>query len=195
MKLASASIWSILFSYACLSLCAYGAGSKSIYQTHYKWETQTGATVELPQLRGQPVVAVMLFTQCQGACPIIMSELKAIESRLSPETRSQVRFAIFSFDSEDDTPANLLKFARKHQIDLTRWTFFHGSQAAVRELAALLNIRFKRTDDGSFDHSNAITVLDREGAIVHQQIGLRQPADETLNVLKKLAALPLAPKH
>jgi protein SCO1/2 len=42
------------------------------------------------------------------------------------------------------------------------------------EMAALLGIRYKKLPDGEFAHSNVITLLNPEGEIVHQQIGLGQ---------------------
>ena len=157
----------------------------SIYQSKFTWEDQNGKTVHLSQLRGQPVVMAMAYTSCQASCPMIMSDLKAIEAKLPADKKQQIRFAIFSFDSVVDVPKHLKAFSEKQEVDTTRWNFFHGSVAAVQELAALLGVRVRRLKDGGFDHSNVISILDRDGVLIHQQKGLRQPPDESVAVLLK----------
>ena len=53
------------------------------------------------------------------------------------------------------------------------------------EMAALLGVKFKKSADGQFAHSNVITILNPEGEIIHQQIGLGQnliPAVKAIEV-------------
>ena len=159
---------------------------ESIYQVHSQWTTQDTKDVRLVTLRGHPVILAMVYTSCQAACPLIVADLKRIESNLSDKERAEVRFALFSLDTTKDTPSQLRLYAKAHSLDLTTWTLFHGSQRAVRELAAVLGIRYKQITNGDFDHSNVITVLDRDGVIQHQQVGLRQDPKDTL---QKLSAL------
>jgi protein SCO1/2 len=168
--------------------------SRSIYQAKSSWENQNAEKVTLVQLRGSPVVVAMIFTSCRASCPLMMSDLKALEKGLSPEEQKRVKFAVFAFDSKNDVPAQLKSFAKKHEVDLARWTFFHGSPASVRELAALLGVKFKLLDDGGIDHSNVITVLDSEGEIVHRVEGLRQKPDESIQVLRRLLTPSPLPK-
>lgn len=160
--------------------------SKSLYHSKTQFENQEGKKVSFSDLKGTPVVVAMLYTSCQMSCPLTMADLKAIEKGLSPEEKKKVKFAVFSFDSENDTPKHLKSFSQKQNVDLSHWTFFHGSPKSIRELAALLGIKFKKLDSGDFDHSNIITVLDQEGVIAHQQIGVRQNPDDSIQTLKKL---------
>jgi protein SCO1/2 len=50
----------------------------------------------------------------------------------------------------------------------------------------VLGIRYKRDARGDFDHSNVISVLDREGVIRHQQLGLGQDPTEPASWLESL---------
>lgn len=159
---------------------------RSLFQSSTLWDTTDGKTTSLSSLQGTPVVITMLYTSCPAACPMTIADLKKIESGLRTETRAHVRFAVFSFDSEKDTPARLKSFMNKHKLDAAHWAFFHGSADSVQELAALLGIRYRRLETGDFDHSNVITVLDPQGTIVHRQIGLRKDAQETVDVLHRL---------
>ena len=48
----------------------------------------------------------------------------------------------------------------------------------MRELAALLGVKYKQEADGAFSHSNLITILNPQGEIVHQRTGLQSGLDE-----------------
>jgi len=48
----------------------------------------------------------------------------------------------------------------------------------VRELAALVGVKYKQEADGAFSHSNLLTILNPAGEIVHQRTGLKGGLDE-----------------
>jgi protein SCO1/2 len=158
----------------------------SVYDLEQVWTNQNGQAAALESLAGQPTVVAMFFSSCRYACPRITADLKAIEAKLSPEQRARVRFALFSFDAEGDQPAALKAFATRMELDEARWTLFHAPSDSVRELAATLGVSYRREEDGSFSHGNAITVLDARGGIVHQQPGLGADPAGTLDALARL---------
>jgi protein SCO1/2 len=174
-----------------LALLAVGSASaaplnsRSIYQSNSPWKTQEGKPFALKELRGSPVVAAMIYTTCPASCPFTMADLKKIEKGLSSEAKRQIRFAVFSFDSDNDQPSKLKAFAEKHGVDLNRWTFLHGPASSVREVAALLGIRFKMLEDGTIDHSNVISILNTEGVVIHQQVGLGKKPEESIQSLQE----------
>ena len=159
----------------------------SIYQAGSEWTDMNGNLVRLRSLRGRPVALAMVYTNCTTACPLIVANLQLIESALSAEARERVWFALASFDSARDRPAVLKKFAADRELDPSRWRLFHGDRAAVRELAMMLGVRYKRNAGGDFDHSNVITFLDRDGVIRHQQVGLGPISTEPATLLESLA--------
>lgn len=55
------------------------------------------------------------------------------------------------------------------------------------ELALVLGVKFKREASSQFAHSNLITVLNGQGEIVHQLVGLNQEIEETVERVKKSA--------
>lgn len=159
---------------------------KSIYNSQSEWENQEGIPQKLLSLKGGPVVVAMVYTGCQASCPLTMADLRKIEKRLSLKAKQKVRFAVFSFDSQRDTPEKLKAYLQKQKLDATHWSFYHGSEKSVRELAALLGIQFKKIEGGDFDHSNVISVLNSEGVVVHQQLGLAKSPQETVMILEKM---------
>ena len=161
---------------------------KSLYQTESNWATDQGKNVKLGELGGRPQVVLMFFANCQFACPIIVNDLKRIEAALTPELRTRVGFTLVSFDTKRDTPAALAAYRRTHALFAENWTLLRGEPDDVLELAALLGLKFKEDANGQFAHSNLITILNAQGEIVHQQIGLNQDIQETVHLLRQLAA-------
>ena len=62
----------------------------------------------------------------------------------------------------------------------------HGEPDDTRELAALLGVKYKEGANGQFAHSNLITVLNQDGEIVHQLVGLGQDIKSTVRMIDRL---------
>jgi protein SCO1 len=161
---------------------------KSLFQTESRWSTDAGKQITLAELKGRPQVIAMFFTSCQYACPIIVNDMKRIEAALGPKPRSRVGFTLVTFDTRRDTPQVLADYRASRELSTKTWTLLHGESDDVLELAALLGVKYKEDASGQFAHSNVITVLNAQGEIVHQQIGLGQDPAHTLRELERLVA-------
>lgn len=150
------------------------APTDSVYQLESNWVDQDGARVPLGALRGKPQVVAMFYTSCEYVCPLIVEEMKRVERALPEDVRKQVGFALFSFDPERDTAGILKAYAVKRDLARPRWQLYTGDPDGVLELAAVLGLRFRKEPNGDFSHSVIITVLDRNGVIRYQMLGLNQ---------------------
>jgi protein SCO1/2 len=159
---------------------------ESIYNLNSKWTSQDGKDIALKDLRGRPAVVAMAYTSCEHACPVIVEDMKKIERKLNALEGMKFSFLLFSFDSERDTPERLKAYAQKRKLDASHWQLLHGNPRAVREVAAALGIRFKKEKNGDFDHSNVIHLLDKDGVVRYQQIGLNQEPDGLVAKAKAL---------
>lgn len=159
---------------------------RSLYQLESVWTNDLGRPVRLTALRGRPQLVVMFFASCQYACPALVHDLKRIESALPEPVRAQTGIALVSFDSARDTAPALAAYRERHQLPPERWTLLRGEAQDVLELAALLGVKYKQDAAGQFSHSNGITLLNAEGEIVHQQIGLNQRIDEIAAAVQAL---------
>lgn len=157
----------------------------SLYQADGTFTDDSGKPFRLASLRGRPVVLNMFFASCGYACPLTVTDLLSVQSRLSPALRQDTVFVLVSFDLERDTTEALAKYRSARQLD-SNWILLRGDDASVRELAALLGVKYKQEADGSFAHSNLFTVLNREGEIVHQRTGLQGGLDQALAALSAL---------
>jgi protein SCO1/2 len=159
---------------------------KSLYQLDSTWTNDLGAPFKLGSLRGRPQIVVMFFANCSYACPLLVFQMQQIEAALPEAVRSQVGFTLVSFDTERDTPAALHNYRLQHALPDGRWTLLRGSPDDVLDLAALLNVKFKKDAKGQFLHSNVISLLNAEGEIVCQQAGLNQGHDEIIRRASEL---------
>lgn len=191
----------LLLTFACaLVACGEPQGTShaaqpvdamSLYQIDTPFTDAAGATRHLADFQGRPVIAAMIFTHCEYACPRIMADLRAIETELGPERAQAVEFVLISMDSARDTPEVLAAYAQREDIDRPGWTLLHGSPFAVRGIAGALGVRYKQGPYGDFAHSNLITTLDRQGRIAHQLEGLGANPQAALAALAQL----LDPRH
>ncbi len=149
--------------------------SDSIYALSVSLVDQDGKKVGLDLFFGHPVLISMFYTTCRDACPLLIADLKRIERELPAATRADVRIVLVSLDPEHDTPEALRALARARGLDTARWRLLTAPDDTVRDVAAVLGIRYRRLPDGGFNHSSVITALDPAGVIVARVEGLGQP--------------------
>jgi len=154
----------------------------SIYQAEAGFTTDAGRAFTLAELRGRPVVLDMFFASCGYACPLLVTDMQALRAKLPAAVRDRAVFVLVSFDVARDTPAALAKYRSQRGLD-EHWVLLHGNDDSVRELAALLGVKYKQDADGAFSHSNLITLLNAQGEIVHQRVGLQGGLDEAAAAL------------
>jgi protein SCO1/2 len=161
---------------------------KSLYQTESVWTTDANKRIKLADLKGRPQVVVMFFANCQYACPILVHDLQKIEAALKSESRQRVGFTLVTIDPRRDTPDVLANFRTTRVLPSETWTLLHGGSDDILELGALLGVKYKEEANGQFAHSNIITVLNAEGEIVHQLVGLGQDINPIVRELENIIA-------
>ena len=160
---------------------------KSLYQLESKWTSDVGKTISLSVLRGRPQIVAMFFTQCEYSCPIVVNDMRRLETLLPADVLAKSEFLLVSFDTKRDTPEALAAFRKKERLPARNWTLLHGGADDVRELAALLGINYAQDARGQFAHSAIITVLNAEGEIAFQQPGLNANPAATLKAIETAA--------
>lgn len=161
----------------------------SIYQLEVGFTADDGTVFTLGRLRGRPVILAMFFASCHYACPLVVADMTRLRDALPVELRGEVALVLVSFDPARDTPAALHQYREERLLD-AQWTLLHGSNDAVRELAALLGVKYKQESDGQFAHTNLISILNTEGEIVHHRMGLRGGLAEAAVALQVAARQP-----
>lgn len=161
---------------------------KSIYRLGSAWTTDAAKSFRLDSLRGRPVVVTLFFTHCQHSCPFIVKDMKAMESALSAKTRAKVTFVLVSIDPERDSTEALTAFRKTHKLSPAHWTLLRGERDAVKRLADKLGFSYSEGSKTQFAHSLTITVINGDGEVSHQQVGIGVDRKGAIATLEKLAA-------
>jgi len=137
----------------------------SVYQLDIPLTNQDARASKLADLRGTPVLIAMFYTSCKYVCPLIVDSMRNVDKGLTPEERAHLRVVLVSFDPEHDTPQALKAVAEERHLDLPRWTLDRTDAESVRKLAAVLGVQYRAIENGDFNHSTVISLLDRDGRI------------------------------
>jgi len=162
----------------------------SMYALSASLVDQRGRPVGLDVFRGHPVLISMFYATCPDACPLLIADLQRIERELSPRVRADLRIVLVSLDPGRDTPDALLLLARARHVDESRWRLLRAPEDTVREIAALLGIKYRRLPDGNFNHSSVITLLSPDGVILARDEVIGGPHEALLRGLRVARSTP-----
>ncbi len=158
----------------------------SIFHLSSEWQNQDGEQLRLSDLKGKNLVVVMIFTSCQTACPILVADMKKIHKKIDRSKLKDTRLVLISIDPANDTPEVLKKFAEQRGIYGEPWVFLRSDDAATREFANVLAVKYKQISPIEFSHSNIITVFDRSGEMISQEEGAGINADAVAQTVNQL---------
>ena len=125
---------------------------------------QTGATVRLSDLKGEPVAVTFLYTRCPiaTACPMTTAKFSKLDAMLAEAKLG--RLLTVTVDPEHDTPEVLADYAKKAGADPKRWKFLTGSPEAVARVASSFGVIYY-SEHGQIVHSLAVAVVDPKGRL------------------------------
>ncbi len=161
-------------------------GSRSLYDAEARWFNQDLKPVALNNLAGKIQVLTFGFTRCPGACPQLIRDMQAIDNHLPADFKDQIHYTFISIDPQHDTPQALKQFSEVMHLDRARWQLLTSSAGNILTLAMLMGMQYKETKDGFFAHSNIIHILNPQGELIHQQIGLNRDPQESVGIIRKL---------
>ena len=126
---------------------------------------QDGRPAALEQYRGQVVVLTFLYTTCQDTCPVIASTVGAALEQAGGGARALT----VSVDPAGDTPASARRFLSRRGLT-GRMRFLLGSRRALKPVWDDYGIspQGDKADDGAFEHSAYVLLVDRRG---RQRVG------------------------
>ena len=156
----------------CKTIKAGKYSSESIYQLNSKWRDQDNRKITLGKFENKRVILAMIYATCQSACPVIVNDMKTIESAIPADKINDYRFILVTIDPSRDKPSVLKKYATAKNLDSGRWTLLNGSENDVMQLAMMLGFKYSKNADGSFTHSSLISFLNKKGEIKYQNEGL-----------------------
>lgn len=147
--------------------------------------SQSGRQVSLRDLRGRVTVVTFMFAGCSDTCPLLTSKLAGIQRRLGPRA-DDVRFAAITVDPLNDTPAVLAAYGKALGVDPTRFTFLTGSVQQIDAVTRAYAVFRKQQPGSGIDHTFLTSLIDRQGVLRVQYLGVRFDPQEFLRDLTSL---------
>lgn len=110
----------------------------------------------------------------------------AVQRRLGRDAGTRVAFAAITVDPERDTPEVLRRYAAAHGAAPARWAFLTGTPDEIRAVARAYGVHHARQAGGDVDHTFLTSLIDRQGVLRVQYVGVRFDPDELLGDLRSL---------
>ena len=119
------------------------------YFTDTLLTTQKGETVKFysDTLDGHVVAVNVMYTSCEGACPLLTQMLTQVRRELGDQFGDDIRFVSISNDPVRDTPEALTEFARKQGANEKGWTFLTGNKLDVDRVISKLGLYTKNFEE------------------------------------------------
>jgi protein SCO1/2 len=147
---------------------------------------QDGKRLTLKELRGKVVAVTFIFASCADTCPLLTAKMVGIQDRLGSAFGEKVYFVSITVDPERDTPDVLQRYADRHKANPAGWAFLTGTSAEIRNVAKRYGIYSKKTSRGDVDHTFLTSLVDQNGTLRVQYMGVQFDPDEMLRDLQSL---------
>ncbi len=150
-----------------------------------------GNQVSLESTNGKARIVYFYFANCPDVCPPTTFLLSEVQDKLKEQNKlgNKAELISITFDPERDTPEAIRDFAQRLDADFEGWHFLRGSDwETTLDLAREFGVAVIKEEDGSFTHTNVITLVDQDGRIRKWINGSKEDltADEIISDLNKL---------
>jgi len=135
----------------------------SFYDLPYTFTNDQARKVQLSEWRGKPMILTMEYSNCRFMCTTTFSKLKAIQTA-ADQQNLQIDFMIVSLDPKNDTPQAWQQYRVSREVDRSNWHLLTGSEATMKEFAALIGIKYWYMDEHIL-HDFKIVRLNANGEI------------------------------
>ncbi len=147
---------------------------------------QDGKRIALKELRGKVLAITFIFASCADTCPLLTAKMGGLQDRLGPAFGPKVFFLSITVDPERDTPEVLKRYAEAHKANPAGWAFLTGTKAEIRDVAKRYGIYYKKTSRGDVDHTFLTSLVDQNGTLRVQYMGVKFAPDEMFRDLQSL---------
>ncbi|PWN07687.1 SCO family protein [Rhodohalobacter mucosus] len=177
-----------------LSGCDSLSVKKSISDEEFSLLDHNNQEVVFPDdYLGKILLVGYVYTHCPDICPAITYNMRDVQQLV--DDSSNFMLISISFDPERDSPSILNDYAANYRLDTDSWSLLTGERSEVDNVLELLEISTVKTptrflDDGKaiyfIDHTDRVTLIDREGNIRKQYIGSEFKPEEVAEDIRKL---------
>ncbi|MER8751628.1 SCO family protein [Mesorhizobium sp. M1050] len=140
--------------------------------------SQDHKPVSLHDFRGKVVAVAFIYTYCTDVCPMLTAHMASVQEKLGSTFGSKIAFVSITVDPERDTPDVLKEYAQNFGADLKGWSFLTGDPAIVHEVGRKYGVIAKKAANGDVDHTLLTSLVDPNGILRVQYLGVRFDLEE-----------------
>lgn len=131
-------------------------------------ETQSGARIDIADLRGKWLLVDFIYTRCPTYCVALGSEFAQLQDRLAgPIGKGAIELVSISFDPARDTPRALASFLQRAHSRGTGWVAARPvDSGGLDALERAFGITVIPDGLGGYTHNAAIHVVDPHGRLI-----------------------------
>jgi len=108
---------------------------------------QNGKSILFSSVKGKPVLVGFIHTSCKGVCEMMTAKMRQVAEGLGRQFNSSVTMVSISTDPDDDSPAQLLKYAKAQNVDAEGYLFLTGTQQQIDRLLRLYDVPEEGPDE------------------------------------------------
>ena len=145
-----------------------------------------GQSLQLADLKGNPLVISLIYTSCHHICPTITKNLnKVVDKARDALGDNSFNVITVGFDSRNDNAAAMYHFAQRQSVSVENWKFLAADAATIETLSLQLGFQFTASPKG-FDHLLQTTILDADMRVNRQVYGMDFDTPHVVEPLKQL---------
>ncbi len=148
--------------------------------------TQDNVRLSLGDLRGKVVAVMFIYASCADTCPLLTAKLASLQAKLGADFGPKVFFASITVDPERDTPEVLKRYAQAHGAKPAGWVFLTGTPVEIVDVEKKYGVFAKKNARGDVDHTFLTSLIDRDGILRVQYLGVRFDPAELLADVRSL---------
>ena len=148
--------------------------------------TQDNTRLSLGHLRGKVVAVTFIYASCADTCPLLTAKLAGLQAKLGADFGPKVFFASITVDPERDTPKVLKRYAQAHGAKPAGWAFLTGTPIEIGDVEKKYGVFAKKNPRGDVDHTFLTSLIDRDGILRVQYLGVRFDPAELLADVRSL---------
>ena len=152
--------------------------------------SQDGMPVALADLRGKVVAVTFIYTSCTDTCPVLTALMAHVQDKLGQDFGKRIAFVSITVDPERDTSEVLKQYADTFGANLKGWAFLTGAPGVIRDVIRRYGVFAAKNAKGDVDHTFLTSIVDRNGMLRVQYLGVRFDPDEFRRDLLSLVKEP-----
>ncbi|MGA9852866.1 MAG: SCO family protein [Gammaproteobacteria bacterium] len=130
-------------------------------------ETQSGAHINLADLRGKWLLVEFIYTHCTDDCPLLSAEFAQLQNQLAkPLAQNKVQLLSISFDPSYDTPRVLAAYLGLFHHDQGWVAARPVTAGGLKELERGFRVTVIPDGQGGYMHSPDVDIVNPQGRLI-----------------------------